>query len=48
MPAPTESCLGGYEMCLVSYDDNTKQFKVCNSWKTHGGIKVFVIFHIII
>lgn len=32
-----ENCLGGHEMCLIGYNDNTKHFTVMNSWGKNWG-----------
>lgn len=32
MPTPTEECLGGHSLLLVSYNDKTQMFTVLNSW----------------
>lgn len=34
----TETLLGGHELCLIGYDDNTQMFTVLNSWGSSWGI----------
>jgi len=36
----TEHLLGGHELCLVGYDDNTQLFLVCNSWGNQWGASI--------
>jgi len=37
MPQPNEECMGGHAVCCVGFDDNTKLFKVRNSWGPSWG-----------
>lgn len=41
MPRISESLIGGHAVCAVGYNDDTKEFKVVNSWGSNWGDRGF-------
>ena len=42
VPHPAGNALGGHAQMLVGFDDDTKLFKILNSWGLNGAIKVVI------